>query len=227
MALVDGPTGENDNMICVAYKHQFDLINESTGDAYRLHHVDANRVNFVAAIDVYEDGEAGLLLCYNYICSYKKVCPFNGSTPMIQSNASDLHFSWNQMPNAIVCAFPYILAFTTDSIEIRLVVNGNLVYTAVVPELQLTASRSDIYFVSSAPVNSASNCSSRDTSSQSSPQTPTGYEMPVFPSPLGDDSIRIPYGTKLSLYMSKDAEGTSRSLPLLLRFVPNGIVFLI
>ncbi|KAM8872869.1 GTPase-activating Rap/Ran-GAP domain-like protein 3 isoform 3-T3 [Synchiropus picturatus] len=210
MALVDGPTGENDNMICVAYKHQFDLINESTGDAYRLHHVDANRVNFVAAIDVYEDGEAGLLLCYNYICYYKKVCPFNGSTPMIQSNTSDFHFSWNQMPNAIVCAFPYILAFTTDSIEIRLVVNGNLVYTAVVPELQLASSRSDIYFVSSAPVSSASNCSSRDTSSQSSPQTPTGYEMPVFPSPLGDDSIRIPYGTKLSLYMSKDAEGDSQ-----------------
>ncbi|XP_037121513.1 GTPase-activating Rap/Ran-GAP domain-like protein 3 isoform X3 [Syngnathus acus] len=209
MALVDGPTGENDNMICVGYKHQFDLINESTGDAYRLHHVDANRVNFVAAIDVYEDGEAGLLLCYNYICSYKKVCPFNGSTPMIQSNASDFQFSWNQMPNAIVCAFPYILAFTTDSIEIRLVVNGNLVYTAVVPELQLASSRSDIYFVSSAPVSSASNCSSRDASSQSSPQTPTGYEMPVFPSPLGDDSIRIPYGTKLSLYTSKDAEGES------------------
>lgn len=40
-----------------------------------------------------------------------------------------------------VCAFPYILAFTTDSIEIRLVVNGNLVYTAVVPELHLIASR--------------------------------------------------------------------------------------
>uniref|UniRef100_A0A8C2D4V3 GTPase-activating Rap/Ran-GAP domain-like protein 3 n=1 Tax=Cyprinus carpio TaxID=7962 RepID=A0A8C2D4V3_CYPCA len=186
MALVDGPTGENDHMICVAYRHQFDLINESTGDAYRLHHVDSNRVNFVSAIDVYEDGEAGLLLCYNNICVYKKVCPFNGATPMIQPNTSDFHFSWNQMPNAIVCAFPYILAFTTDSIEIRLVVNGNLVYTAVVPELQLTASRSDIYFISSAPINSASNCSSRDTSSQSSPQTPTGYEMPVFPSPLGD-----------------------------------------
>ncbi|XP_056287940.1 GTPase-activating Rap/Ran-GAP domain-like protein 3 isoform X3 [Pseudoliparis swirei] len=199
MALVDGPTGENDNMICVAYKHQFDLINESTGDAYRLHHVDANRVHFVAAIDVYEDGEAGLLLCYNYICSYKKVCPFNGSTPMIQSNASDFHFSWNQMPNAIVCAFPYILAFTTDSIEIRLVVNGNLVYTAVVPELQLAASQSDIYFVSSAPVSSASNCSSRDTSSQSSPQTPTGYEMPAFPSPLGDGEAACKHMFKIPL----------------------------
>ncbi|RXN10324.1 GTPase-activating Rap Ran-GAP domain 3 isoform X2 [Labeo rohita] len=163
MALVDGPTGENDHMICVAYRHQFDLINESTGDAYRLHHVDSNRVNFVAAIDVYEDGEAGLLLCYNNICVYKKVCPFNGATPMIQPNTSDFHFSWNQMPNAI------------------------------------------------APINSASNCSSRDTSSQSSPQTPTGYEMPVFPSPLGDDCIRIPYGTKLSLYMSKDSEGEAPS----------------
>lgn len=40
-----------------------------------------------------------------------------------------------------VCAFPYLLAFTTDSIEIRLVVNGNLVHTAVVPQLQLVASR--------------------------------------------------------------------------------------
>lgn len=45
MALIDGPTGENDHMICVAYKHQFDLINESTGDAYRLHHVESNRVS--------------------------------------------------------------------------------------------------------------------------------------------------------------------------------------
>uniref|UniRef100_A0A6Q2ZBZ2 GTPase-activating Rap/Ran-GAP domain-like protein 3 n=1 Tax=Esox lucius TaxID=8010 RepID=A0A6Q2ZBZ2_ESOLU len=180
MALVDGPTGENDNMICVAYKHQFDLINESTGDAYRLHHVDANRVNFVAAIDVYEDGEAGLLLCYN--------CKSPGSS-----------LFYEVVDVVTVCAFPYILAFTTDSIEIRLVVNGNLVYTAVVPELQLTASRSDIYFVSSAPVNSASNCSSRDTSSQSSPQTPTGYEMPVFPSPLGDGEAQCKHIFKIPL----------------------------
>ncbi|ELK07210.1 GTPase-activating Rap/Ran-GAP domain-like protein 3 [Pteropus alecto] len=106
MTLVDGPTEESDNLICVAYRHQFDVVNESTGEAFRLHHVEASRVNFVAVIDVYEDGEAGLLLCYNF------------------------------------CAFPYLLAFTTDSIEIRLVVNGNLVHTAVLPQLQLVASRS-------------------------------------------------------------------------------------
>ncbi|OXB73965.1 UNVERIFIED_CONTAM: hypothetical protein H355_010238 [Colinus virginianus] len=178
MTLVDGPTGDSDNMICVAYRHQFDLVNESTGESYRLHHIEANKVNFVAAIDVYEDGEAGLLLCYNYVCQYRKVYPFNGGSPLIQPSAYDFHFSWNQVPYAVVCAFPYILAFTTDSIEIRLVVNGNLVHTAVVPELQLVASRSDIYFKATAAVSGSSHSSSKEMSSRSSPQTPTAYEMP-------------------------------------------------
>ncbi|XP_046757644.1 GTPase-activating Rap/Ran-GAP domain-like protein 3 isoform X35 [Gallus gallus] len=177
MTLVDGPTGDSDNMICVAYRHQFDLVNESTGESYRLHHIEANKVNFVAAIDVYEDGEAGLLLCYNYVCQYRKVYPFNGGSPLIQPSAYDFHFSWNQVPYAVVCAFPYILAFTTDSIEIRLVVNGNLVHTAVVPELQLVASRSDIYFKATAAVSGSSHSSSKEMSSRSSPQTPTAYDM--------------------------------------------------
>ena len=46
MTLVDGPTGDSDDMICVAYRHQFDLVNESIGESYRLHHVEANKVNF-------------------------------------------------------------------------------------------------------------------------------------------------------------------------------------
>ncbi|KAL7980959.1 hypothetical protein Chor_002113 [Crotalus horridus] len=144
MTLVDGPTGENDNLICVAYRHQFDLVSESTGECYRMHNVDASRVNFVAAIDVYEDGEAALLLCYNF------------------------------------CAFPYILAFTNDSIEIRLVVNGNLVHTAVVPALQLVASRSDIYFRAATAVSEVSNSSSKETSLPGSPQTPSVQENLIF-----------------------------------------------
>lgn len=45
MTLVDGPAEESDNLICVAYRHQFDVVNESTGEAFRLHHVEANRVS--------------------------------------------------------------------------------------------------------------------------------------------------------------------------------------
>ncbi|XP_043913822.1 GTPase-activating Rap/Ran-GAP domain-like protein 3 [Protopterus annectens] len=200
MTLVDGPTGENDNMICVGYRHQFDLINESTGESYRLYHVDASKVNFVAAIDVYEDGEAGLLLCYNYVCLYKKVCPFNGGTPLIQPSASDFQFSWNQVPNAVVCAFPYILAFTIDSIEIRLVVNGNLVHTAVVPQLQLVGSRSDIYFIAAAATaNSSSSSSSKDTTSHNSPQTPTGQDLPTFPIQPGEGEVQQHHLYKIPL----------------------------
>ncbi|KAM6183401.1 GTPase-activating Rap/Ran-GAP domain-like protein 3 isoform 2-T2 [Erethizon dorsatum] len=191
MTLVDGPTEESDNLICVAYRHQFDVVNESTGEAFRLHHVEANRVNFVAAIDVYEDGEAGLLLCYNYSCIYKKVCPFNGSSFLIQPSASDFQFCWNQAPYAIVCAFPYLLAFTPDSMEIRLVVNGNLVHTAVVPQLQLVASRSDIYFTAAAAVREGSSGgSSKGASAHSSPQTPPGRETPVSPSSLREGEIQ-------------------------------------
>uniref|UniRef100_A0A8D2IZ14 GTPase-activating Rap/Ran-GAP domain-like protein 3 n=1 Tax=Varanus komodoensis TaxID=61221 RepID=A0A8D2IZ14_VARKO len=137
MTLVDGPTGENDNLICVAYRHQFDLISESTGEPCRLHHVESSRVGSRAARAQAELAQVAI----PYVCCYRKVCPFNGGSPLVQPSASDFHFSWNQVPYAIVCAFPYILAFTTDSIEIRLVVNGNLVHTAVVPALQLVASR--------------------------------------------------------------------------------------
>jgi hypothetical protein len=40
-----------------------------------------------------------------------------------------------------VCAFPYILAFTPDTMEIRLVVNGSLVNTMTMPNLQLVTSK--------------------------------------------------------------------------------------
>ncbi|XP_050011190.1 GTPase-activating Rap/Ran-GAP domain-like protein 3 isoform X6 [Alexandromys fortis] len=191
MTLVDGPTEESDNLICVAYRHQFDVVNESTGEAFRLHHVEASKVNFVAAIDVYEDGEAGLLLCYNYSCIYKKVCPFNGGSFLLQPSASDFQFCWNQAPYAIVCAFPYLLAFTTDSMEIRLVVNGNLVHTAVVPQLQLVASRSDIYFTAAATVHEGSSAgSSKGASAHTSPQTPPARDTLLFPSSPGEGEIQ-------------------------------------
>jgi hypothetical protein len=49
----------------------------------------------------------------------------------------------------VVCAFPYIFAFTTDSMEIRLIINGNLVQTMILPKLALICSKvrtPDFYF---------------------------------------------------------------------------------
>ncbi|CAM1314470.1 GARNL3 (predicted) [Pycnogonum litorale] len=141
MTLVDGSTG-SENQICIGYKHQFDLINEKTGDSIRLHLIEANKVKLVTALDIYEDDEAELLLCYNHISHFQK---------LREQNSNEFDFQWNSVPEAIVCAFPYILAFTPDSIEIRLIINGNLVHMMVMPKLKMLTCKSDIYFVSTAP----------------------------------------------------------------------------
>ncbi|PSN34173.1 GTPase-activating Rap/Ran-GAP domain-like protein 3 [Blattella germanica] len=60
--------GIPDNHICVGYRHQFDLVNERTGEVSRLHAVEGSRAHLVAAVDLYEDEEPELLLCYNH-CS--------------------------------------------------------------------------------------------------------------------------------------------------------------
>ncbi|XP_064649090.1 GTPase-activating Rap/Ran-GAP domain-like protein 3 isoform X4 [Lineus longissimus] len=139
LTLIDGSKG--DNQICVGYKNQFDLINEKNGDTLQLYSVGGNKVTLVSAIDIYEDDEAELLLCYNRISHFQK---------LREESSHEFDFHWNSAPDAIVCAFPYIMAFTPDTIEIRLIINGNLVNTMTMPRLGLIASKCDIYFASSA-----------------------------------------------------------------------------
>ncbi|ESP05020.1 hypothetical protein LOTGIDRAFT_109410, partial [Lottia gigantea] len=144
LTLVDGI--KHDNQICVSYKNQFDLINEKNGDTLQLHKVDANKVNLVAALDIYEDDEAELMLCYNrkYIYLHAYVSHFQ---KLREENCNDFDFLWNSEPQAIVCAFPYVMAFTSDTIEIRLIINGNLVHTMTMPDLTLITSKVSSYFL--------------------------------------------------------------------------------
>lgn len=57
--------GQGENQICVGYRHQFDLINERTSETKRFYNVEGKWAHLVAAIDVYEDEEPELLLCFN------------------------------------------------------------------------------------------------------------------------------------------------------------------
>lgn len=70
------------------------------------------------------------------------------------------HFSGSQITAVVaylmefyvtVCAFPYVIAFTSDTMEIRLIINGNLVHTMVMPNLNLISSKNDIFFATTAP----------------------------------------------------------------------------
>ncbi|KAH1022832.1 hypothetical protein HUJ04_012161 [Dendroctonus ponderosae] len=104
-----------DILVCVGYKNHWDVVNGRSGQAQHLYTVEGTRTHLVAALDLYEDQEIQLMLCYN------------------------------------LCAFPYIIAFTSNTMEIRLVVNGNLIHTMSMPKLQLITSKNDIFFATTAP----------------------------------------------------------------------------
>lgn len=138
-------TSCHESLVCVGYKHQFDLISEA-GDVSRIHSIDKQKkATLVSAVDVYEEEESELLVSFNHQSIFKR---------LTGEQSSSFAFQWNSAPNSVVCAFPYLLAFTTNTIEIRLVVNANLVHTLVIPKVCLISAKADIYF-SACPPNSS------------------------------------------------------------------------
>lgn len=65
----------NGFMVCVGYKHHFEIVSEHTGHSTRLHETDSckkSQTHLVAALDLCDGQETELLLCYNrkfnFIC---------------------------------------------------------------------------------------------------------------------------------------------------------------
>ena len=70
-SLAGSAGGTADNTICIGYRHQFDLVNERTGEVSHLFSVqESSSRHLVAVVDLYEDEEPELLLCYNSMCSF-------------------------------------------------------------------------------------------------------------------------------------------------------------
>lgn len=118
--------GAADNTICIGYKHQFDLVSERTGEISKLFAVqDGIRAHLVASLDLYEDEEPELLLCYNSECCFRcsfisptsrsfvffcwfimascflftDTCHFQKISDSTSSNEFDFH--WNSIPSDI------------------------------------------------------------------------------------------------------------------------------
>lgn len=54
-----------DILVCVGYKNHWDIVNGRTGHSQHLHTVECAKAHLVTALDLYEDQEIQLLLCYN------------------------------------------------------------------------------------------------------------------------------------------------------------------
>jgi hypothetical protein len=55
----------------------------------------------------------------------------------------------------VIAAFPYSLAFSADTVEVRSPINGSLLQTLTLPKLNLIASKEDIFFTTTKVVSIA------------------------------------------------------------------------
>lgn len=130
-------------LLCCGLRHHFELI--SADGSTRMLQMEASiKPHIVAALDLCEDEEPELLLCYNNTCHFQKLSEDTAAS-------TEFDFNWNSVPIAVTCAFPYVIAFTVDTMEIRLIINGNLVHTISMPNLTLITSKKDIYFSTTTP----------------------------------------------------------------------------
>jgi len=54
---------------------------------------------------------------------------------------SYLNFQWNIIPNNVFVIFPYVIGFSSQCIEIRLLVNGNFVNNITLPNIKFITSK--------------------------------------------------------------------------------------
>ncbi|XP_051153923.1 GTPase-activating Rap/Ran-GAP domain-like protein 3 isoform X1 [Leptopilina boulardi] len=140
----------NEWVLCCGLRHSFELIS-ANGTSRILHLEGTVKPHLIAALDLCEDEEPEVLLCYNNTCHFQKLTEENASP-------TEFDFNWNSVPVTVACAFPYVIAFTADIMEIRLIINGNLVHTIAMPNLCLISSKRDIFFATTAPEFLASKC---------------------------------------------------------------------
>ncbi|CAG5095244.1 Similar to GARNL3: GTPase-activating Rap/Ran-GAP domain-like protein 3 (Gallus gallus) [Cotesia congregata] len=150
VTIIESTASDNEWLLCCGLRHHFELI--SVDGATKSLHMEASmKPHIVAALDLCEDEEPELLLCYNNTCHFQKLSEDTAAS-------TEFDFNWNSVPITVACAFPYVIAFTTDTMEIRLIINGNLVHTISMPNLTLITSKHDTYFATTAPEFMASKC---------------------------------------------------------------------
>ncbi|XP_020284932.1 GTPase-activating Rap/Ran-GAP domain-like protein 3 isoform X2 [Pseudomyrmex gracilis] len=174
VTMIESADPANEWTLCCGARNHYELIFAS--GTSRIVHLDATpKTHLVAALDLREDEEPELLLCYNNTCHFQKLAE--------DSTAStEFDFNWNSMPTVVACAFPYVIAFTNDTMEIRLIINGNLVHTITMPNLSLITSKRDVFFATTAPEFFPGKCERIRLDSKPS------EEMPCSPPPLAQTS---------------------------------------
>ncbi|XP_052737111.1 GTPase-activating Rap/Ran-GAP domain-like protein 3 isoform X2 [Bicyclus anynana] len=143
--LMEGEYG----IMVVGYKHHWELLElnnvQSIKRAEGSEDSGPRRGALVNALRIGDERDGQIILCYNHTCHFERL-----TSKGLESD-TEYDFHWTTVPTAVVCAFPYIMAFAEDLLEIRLVANGSLVHAACIPGLKILCGRRDIFYVACAP----------------------------------------------------------------------------
>ncbi|CAG9575575.1 unnamed protein product [Danaus chrysippus] len=143
--LIDNEVG----VLVVGYKHHWDVLEMNTTQTVKRaegsEDCGPQRGTLVNALRIGDDRDGQIILCYNHTCHFERL-----TSKGLESDV-EYDFHWTTVPTAVVCAFPYIMAFAEDLLEIRLVANGSLVHAACIPGLKILCGRRDIFYVACAP----------------------------------------------------------------------------
>jgi len=121
--------------LCVGFKTEFNLIDIKTSSITELF-VAANKLYPLAAIPL----ENELLLCYSHMGIFRG---FDAK------KTREYDLNWTSIPHGIAYSFPFVLAFSNDSIEIRTLINGKLVQTLSFANIKFLTAENFIYLAKS------------------------------------------------------------------------------
>ncbi|KOB74231.1 Uncharacterized protein OBRU01_07931, partial [Operophtera brumata] len=161
--------GEGKTLLAVAIGRRVMLmLEESKTDnemGFEYTHIKDIQLSETPVLIKLMDGEVGIMVV-GYKHHWEVLESSNGQVVKRAENSEDSGVRRGTLVNALrigderdgqivlcynLCAFPYIMAFAEDLLEIRLVANGSLVHAACIPGLKLLCGRKDIFYVACAP----------------------------------------------------------------------------
>jgi len=142
MTLIENPvdnseTNEPNGLVLLGNRKGFELLNEQSNQNKQVLSLQTGDIPTVAQ-ELWEDNRMELLVTHS--CTSVFMHEVDG---LWQSNRK---INWNCQPVSVVMAFPYIIALSADSMEIRSPANGSLLQTLNLPKLKLLSFKEDIYF---------------------------------------------------------------------------------
>lgn len=78
-----------------------------------------------------------------FMLAYNRVTSFRASNG---EQTRPFQINWHTRPHALAYVYPYLLAFTTSTLDVATLINGNLVKSLPMPNVRFLTTKNDVFF---------------------------------------------------------------------------------